>query len=319
MIDLLAVVITYNNASGIGRSIECLHRAMQQARVDGRIVVVDNASSDDTVLRLKALRTELPLELLEPGENLGFGRAINGVWRRHEARYVLLANPDAFVAPNAIRLALAHLDAHRDVGVVGARLISPEGMLQPSCRFEPTPLSLFRQRTGLQLGASKPAIDDLAWDHATVRDCDWVPGCFFLLRTEAVRGEVLFDERFFMYYEEVDLCRRLREEGWRIQYLPDVLSVHIGGESAKSIGRISKAGRQLQHLVDESEQLYFRKWFGVPGMLLNLLLTSIVVVKETIGGWIRGRRPEQGEHPLRALGSYLGTLQRTRFGTTPTR
>ncbi|POZ99712.1 glycosyltransferase family 2 protein, partial [Pseudomonas sp. MWU12-2312b] len=110
------------------------------------------------------------------------------------------------------------------------------GDLQPSCRYFPTPLNVFMARTGLERffpGVKK--VDDMTWDHNSVRECDWVPGCYYLIRREVIDQVGLFDPRYFLYYEEVDHCKRVKQAGWKVVYYPHTTVVHIGGESAKSV------------------------------------------------------------------------------------
>ena len=199
-------------------------------------------------------------------KNVGFGRANNQLLPQIAAKYVLLLNTDAFVSPDTLTKTVAYLDEHPDCGVLGVRLVGRDGTLQPSCRYFPTPFNLFLTKTGLaQLFPAVGLVDDMAWDHATVRECDWVPGCYYLIRREVIDQVGLFDPRFFLYYEEVDHCRRVKAAGWQVVYFPDTEVVHIGGESAKSAGSLTESGRQLSALQVESELLYFRKHYGLLG------------------------------------------------------
>ena len=104
------------------------------------------------------------------------------------------------------------------------------------------------------------------WDHASVRECDWVPGCYYLIRREVIDQVGLFDPRYFLYYEEVDHCKRVKQAGWKVVYYPHTTVVHIGGESAKSVDQLNVDGRQIPTLQIESELLYFRKHHGLPGL-----------------------------------------------------
>jgi N-acetylglucosaminyl-diphospho-decaprenol L-rhamnosyltransferase len=95
-------------------------------------------------------------------------------------------------------------------GVLGVKLVGRDGALQPSCRYFPTPWNVFLAKTGLQrLFPGTRLVDDMTWDHASVRECDWVPGCYYLIRREVIERVGLFDPRYFLYYEEVDHCRRV--------------------------------------------------------------------------------------------------------------
>jgi len=99
------------------------------------------------------------------------------------------------------------MDSHPQTGILGVKLLGRDGVLQPSCRYFPTPWNLFLTKTGLnKLFRNIKLVDDMAWSHDAVRDCDWVPGCYYLIRREVIDQVGLFDPRYFLYYEEVDHC-----------------------------------------------------------------------------------------------------------------
>ena len=132
------------------------------------------------------------------------------------------------------------MDSHPRCGVLGVKLVGPDGSLQPSCRYFPTPWNVFLARTGLhRFFPGTRLVDDMSWDHASVRECDWVPGCYYLVRREVIEDVGLFDPRYFLYYEEVDHCRAVRQAGWSVIYYPHTQVVHIGGESAESEGPLT--------------------------------------------------------------------------------
>jgi GT2 family glycosyltransferase len=236
-----------------------------------QIIVVDNASRDNSV---EILRAHYPqAELIENTVNVGFGRANNQALPLARGRYVLLLNTDAFVSADTLPKTVAYMDAHARCGVLGVKLVGSDGTLQPSCRYFPTPWNIFLCATGLdRLFPRARLVDDMAWDHASERDCDWVPGCYYLVRREVIERVGLFDPRYFMYYEEVDHCRAVRAAGFRVVYYPFTQVVHIGGESAGSEGPVTRAGRQISALQVESEMLYFRKHDGVAGVFAAVAL-----------------------------------------------
>lgn len=269
-LDIL--VVNYNTKHLLALMFEALARA--NAGVYPRCLVVDNASSDDS---LTVLREKFPgVYLVSNDKNIGFGRANNQLLDALQGRYALLLNTDAFVAPNTLASTLDYMEAHPECGVLGVRLNGRDGELQPSCRYFPTPLNVFLTRTGLaRLMPWVQPVDDMTWDHASVRECDWVPGCYYLIRREVLDQVGLFDPRFFLYYEEVDHCKRVKEAGWKVVYYPHTSVVHIGGESAKSEGKLTSAGRQISGLQIESELLYFRKHHGLAGLLGHMALVML--------------------------------------------
>lgn len=239
-----------------------------------RCLVVDNASNDDSV---EMLCTDYPYVFLEVNQsNIGFGRANNQLIPHVQGEYALLLNTDAFVSPDTLSKTIGFMEAHQDCGVLGARIVGRDGVLQPSCRYFSTPFNVFLSRTGLaRFFPWVRLVDDMDWDHASVRECDWVPGCYYLIRREVIDHVGLFDPRYFLYYEEVDHCKRVKEAGWKVVYYPHTSVVHIGGESAKSAGELSSASRQLSALQIESEMLYFRKHHGLAGLAWHMFLVTV--------------------------------------------
>jgi GT2 family glycosyltransferase len=314
-VDVSAIVVSYNTASLLPKAIGALRDTSFGLEV--QTIIVDNASRDDSAA---LVRREFPdCTLIVNPANVGFGRANNQVLGLVEGRYVLLLNTDAFVSPDTLPKTVAYMDAHPRCGILGVKLVDRDGVLQPSARYFPTTWNLFLQRTGLnRFFKGARMIDDMTWDHASVRQCDWVPGCYYLVRREVIDQVGLFDPRYFLYYEEVDHCLTAKRAGWEVVFYPDTTVIHIGGESAKSDGDITPAGRQLEALQIESELLYFRKNHGVAGVWMNVLLLTlgdaIIVLKHLL----------KRRSPL-ALGAYArhvalvwSLFRRTRWGTRPT-
>lgn len=270
MLDIF--IVNFNTASLLPAMFEACRLAARDLEV--RYWVVDNASQDNSV---EVLREQFPYAgLVVNGQNVGFGRANNQLLSHATGDYVLLLNTDAFVAPDTLQRTLTYMESNPQCGVLGVKLLGRNGDLQPSCRYFPNPWNVFLARTGLmRLFPKTRLVDDMNWDHASVRECDWVPGCYYLVRRQVLDEVGLFDPRYFLYYEEVDHCKRVKEAGWQVIYFPDTSVVHIGGESAKSAGNLSESGRQLSVLQIESELLYFKKQFGFSGAILYLLLTAL--------------------------------------------
>jgi N-acetylglucosaminyl-diphospho-decaprenol L-rhamnosyltransferase len=312
-IDVL--LVSFNSA----HLLERLRHTLAGAAGDGmtlRLLAVDNASTDRSA---EVLRESFPCEVfIRNGVNVGFGRANNQLLEHVRSEYVLLLNTDAFVSPDTIAKTVAYMDAHPKCGILGVRLTGSDGDLQPSRRSFPTPWNTFLRRTGLLHWAGLPGSrHDIEEDHATEAECDWVPGCYYLVRRAVLDDVGLFDPRFFLYFEEVDHCRRAREAGWTVTYLPSTSVVHLGGESAKSVSSLTN-GRQISALQIESELLYMRKHFGFGGFLLHLALVvlgdAIVALKDLLKG-----QPGAALQHLRSTRVTFGLVRSTGLGTRPTR
>jgi GT2 family glycosyltransferase len=307
-VDVSIVVVNYNTAHLLGRMFAALEAGRDDLKL--QVIVIDNASSDNSV---EVLRTRHPeAELIANSLNVGFARANNQAVPRVRGRYVLLLNTDAFVSPDTLPKSVAFMDAHPQYGVLGVKLVGEDGSLQPSCRYFPTPWNVFLASTGLeQFFTRTRLVDDMRWDHASVRECDWVPGCYYLVRREVIERVGLFDPRYFLYCEEVDHCRAVRRAGWSVVYYPFTQAVHIGGESAASAGAVDCVSRQLSPLQIESELLYFRKHHGVGGLLTSVFLTTLADVMRACSGLIRrwdtARAAAAMRHSLTTLDRLVAT------------
>jgi N-acetylglucosaminyl-diphospho-decaprenol L-rhamnosyltransferase len=270
--DVTVVVVNYNTAHLLDQMFAALEAGRGALKL--QVVVVDNASRDGSA---DFLRTNYPnIALIENPTNVGFGRANNQALPWIRGRYVLLLNTDAFMAPDTLQRTVDFMDANPRCGVLGVKLVGRDGALQPSCRYFPTPWNVFLTGTGLKRFFPRTRlVDDMFWDHGSIRECDWVPGCYYLVRREVIEQVGLFDPRYFLYYEEVDHCRAVRRAGWSVLYYPFTQVVHIGGESAKSEGPLTVHGRQISAQQIESELLYFRKHYGRAGLLSALILTLL--------------------------------------------
>jgi N-acetylglucosaminyl-diphospho-decaprenol L-rhamnosyltransferase len=315
--DVSVLVVNYNTAHLVREMWDAL--AAAQGPLTLQTIVVDNASRDDS---LSTLHTVMPqAQVIANRENVGFGRANNQALAAGvRGRYVLLLNTDAFVDANTLSSTVAYMDSHPECGLLGVRLVGRDGELQPSCRYFPTPWNVFVARAGIARFLPKiRMVDDLSWDHASVRECDWVPGCYLLIRKEVIDQVGLFDPRYFLYYEEVDLCFAAKRAGWKVVYYPDTRVVHIGGESAKSDAKLTQSGRQIAALQIESELLYFRKNHGLTGVLASVWLGSLTDLILLAKHVLRGRGTA-------GIGSYFKhawavwkLFARTRWGTVATR
>jgi N-acetylglucosaminyl-diphospho-decaprenol L-rhamnosyltransferase len=314
--DITAIIVSFNTAGLLRDAIGQLQNAAQ--RMSLKIAIVDNASKDNSVA---LIRSEFPACTLIVNEtNVGFGRANNQALSLIEGRYVLLLNTDAFVSHDTLDKTVTYMDAHPRCGVLGVKLLSRDGSLQPCARYFPTPWNLFLARTGLnRLFTHVRMVDDVTWDHASVRQCDWVPGCYYLVRKELIHQIGLFDPRYFLYYEEVDHCRAAKRAGWEVTFFSDTSVVHIGGESAKTTNKITSNGRQIESMQIESELLYFRKNHGIAGVCANVLLSACGDTINLLKNLLRRRSNASFAVCAQHIAMVWSLFKRTSWGKYPTR
>lgn len=269
--DLSILIVTYNSARLIDALLNHLHAEISDANFPfkAEVIVVDNASNDGTAQKVASSHPWV--HILASAVNLGFAAGNNLAALHASGRLLLLLNPDAMPAKGALAQGIALMNANLGVGLAGGELLNTDGVRQPSARMFPTLRDEIFTMSGL--AARYPENRTLArldrrWaDPEKDAAVDWIPGAFVFLSAKAFKAMGGFDERFFMYYEEVDLCRRLHAAGYSVLYWPRLKATHIGGASAKTIKseRVSRAGSQLESWRMRSALLYYRKHHGLWG------------------------------------------------------
>jgi GT2 family glycosyltransferase len=273
----VSIVIVSFNTRDLLR--ECL-QSVEDSAVDGdhETIVVDNASNDGSADMVEIEFSHV--RLIRSEVNLGFAGANNRGFEIARGRYIVLLNSDAFLTPGALALSVIHMENDATAGVGGARLVGRDDSWQPAARMFPSLLNDLLMMSGLAAHYPRSHVlgrADRTWaDPGEPAPVDWVPGAFSIIRKEVLDRVGYFDERFFLYYEEVDLCRRIKDAGYQIWYWPDVKIVHLGGESSKRITglEVSASGTQLTLWRMRSELLYYRKHHGASGAWSAMLLES---------------------------------------------
>jgi len=262
--DVAIVIVSFRTRDLLRECLRSLEERSQGIKTE--VIVVDNASEDGSA---EMVAREFPRVLLIRSEvNTGFAGANNLAFPHVTARYVVLLNSDAFLGERALERAIAHMDREETAGAGGGLLVGRDGAWQPSARQFPSLLNDFFSLSGLAARFPQSKLfgrADRTWaDPQVAADVDWVPGAFTIVRRAALEQAGYFDERFFLYYEEVDLCKRLRDAGYRVRYWPDVVITHWGGESSRTVGSLafSRSGRQLTLWRMRSAFLYYRKHKG---------------------------------------------------------
>lgn len=266
-IDISIVIVSFNTRELLR---QCLLSAMEEcASIKSEIIVIDNASKDKSA---EMVKESFPtVKLIQNQVNLGFAAANNLGFRQARGEFIVLLNSDAFLHKGSLKLALRRIEGNPTAGLGGGRLIGRDGSWQPSARMFPSILNDFLHLSGL--AAKYPDSHffgraDRTWASAQEStETDWVPGAFAIARREVLEKVGFFDERFFLYYEEVDLCQRIKQAGYSIWYWADVVITHLGGESSKTIRdqAISSAGSQLTLWKMRSALLYYYKYQGRRG------------------------------------------------------
>jgi len=270
--DLSVIVLNWNAREDLRRCLASVE-AHPPAH-DVRIVVADNDSHDGSAEMVAA---EFPQHVLvRHPRNAGFGAGNNRALPLATGRYVMFLNPDTVVWERAFDALIDYGDAHPDVGILGAKLLNPDGSLQYSCRRFPNLGTGFYRNTplGRMLPGNRWTSDYLMrdFDHASPLDVDWVSGAALVIRREALQELKGFDEDFYMYCEDVDLCMRAHRAGWRVVYIPDAVITHVIGRSSDLVPA------RMTYEFHRSMYTFYRKHYAAstPLFVRPLILPGIV-------------------------------------------
>lgn len=254
-VDVSVIIVTYNSRKALEPCLDSLKKQTLFGRME--VIVVDNASEDGTQ---QLVRNRYPwIDLHDTSRNIGFSRGVNVGMRMARGKFFLILNPDTVLQEDTVEKLLSFIESRPDAGLVSPKLIYPDGRLQYSCRrfYNWKVLVLRRTFLGRIFRNSKSISHHLMldYDHQAVRKVDWVIGACMLVRREAVETVGPLDERFFLYFEDVDWCYRMRQKEWGVYYYPDTVVIHAHARaSAQSVINRSFAAH-LASLVR-----YYEKW-----------------------------------------------------------
>ena len=257
-LDLSIIIVGYNSSEPLTECFRSLEACPD--RVTREIILVDNASTDRTV---EMVREAFPaVHVYANTANVGLSRAVNRGIRESRGRYVLVLNPDVEVAAGSLDALVGFMDATPTAGLAGSKLLNSDGTLQMSCRSFYTFWTLLLRRTVLgKIFRRSRSIRHhlmLDYDHATAREVDWVLGACMVVRREALADVGGMDERFFLYFEDVDWCYRMWRGGWTVWYVPDSVMHH---RHARDSARPGVNRLLIAHLI--SLLHFYEKWGGL--------------------------------------------------------
>ena len=274
--DVSAVVVDYHAGPAL---VECIHSLHDNGVRD--IVVVDNASPSAAKVPLEGL----DVRVVQPGINLGYGRGVNrGAAVATSATYLVVSNPDVIVHPGAVATLTSFLDQHPEVGIVGPTIVDPDGAVYPSQRVFPDVWLAGVHALLAPLWPGNPATRRYRSPrrNGTV---DWVSGAFFVIRREVFERVGGFDERYFMFAEDMALCWQVRELGYTVSATDDAVVTHIEG--------LSRAGASRAMLIAHHRSALRFEWQTARGirrllaplasLVLGLRLFSVLVSSRRAG------------------------------------
>lgn len=301
MIDLSIVIVNWNVRDLLDRCLASLrsdHCALE-------IIVVDNASRDDSVALVRAKYPHVTL--IANTENCGFTGGNNQGIEAAHGRFIMVLNPDTEVIGDALERMVAYLDRQLQIGALGPLLLNSDRSIQSSQRRFPTMATAVFESTWLQGIAPKHLLAHYYMDDVpptTIHEVDWLTGACTIFRREALDQVGLYDtQNFFMYSEELDLCRRVKEAGWQIVFFPEAQVIHY-------VGKSSEQAVAVRHIYFQTSKVhYFRKWHGVwRANLLRLCLLSQYVWQFGLEG-VKGLLGSRRELRQQRMAAYRAVIR----------
>ncbi len=291
--DLSVIILNWNTCALLEK---CLHSLLDcpSEVISVEVIVVDNASEDNS----RAMVTEKfpQVKLIVSKKNVGFGAGNNLALPEARGTYLLFLNSDTIVHHHALQTLVEFANNNPDAGIIGAKLLNADGSLQYSCRHYPNlATGLFRNTPlGRLFPGNKFNTDYLmsSWDHATPRDVDWVSGAALMIRRSVVDQTGCFDEEYYMYCEDVDLCYRVKhaprqkqgvEETWRVVYCPDAVITHYIGKSS------DKVPTRMTYEFHRSQYLFYTKHYRAKTPVIMRPLVPVGIGLRAVGQLTRYR------------------------------
>ena len=271
-VSVSVILVSYNTADLTIRAIECVSESLCSCDFPVDVIVIDNASRDDSVTRIRSQFPET--KVIESPINLGFGAANNKAVSECVGDYVLLLNTDAFLQSESLSVLEHYISINPSVGVVGPTVLNADGSVQTAAWNFPSPLQSFFEYSGI--GNLFPSLYFIGgyrkWKHNRTQSVPWLIGACILIRREVFIDIGGFDSAFFMYAEETDLQKRIRGAGYDIHLCADTQVIHLGGGSG------TLESESVRRYFYTSQDLYMHKHFGFVGLLLHRVIFGLFSV-----------------------------------------
>lgn len=293
------IIVSYNTRELLKNCINSIY--MTYPKKDLEILVVDNGSSDGspTMVREKFGN----VIFIESKENLGFAKANNIGIKKAEGEYILLLNPDTIVTKDCLEKSICYMDKHKDIGILGCKVVMPDGGLDLACRRSfPTPEVSFYRMAGLSKLFPKNrrfGQYNLTYlDENETYEVDSVVGAFMMVRREAIEQVGMLDEDYFMYGEDIDWCYRIKQSGWKVVYYHEAVIFHYKGASGgkKNPAIIREFYRAMQLFYEKhykSEYSFVTTGVIYLGISSKLMLSLAINQFKGLGGKQIDKKPAE--------------------------
>ncbi len=264
--ELSIIIVTYNNENTIEN---CLDSIWCHIGSDLEVIVVDNSENSMTAGKIKQFirdHQKREIKMIEPEQNIGFARGCNLGAKNATGKYLMFLNPDTIIKNDIYSYLKKCLETYPETGIAGPKMIDADGRIIKTCRNLPTGLNIFLDVIGIDRVLGTYQL--VRFPHRRIRYVEQVIGACFFMKKDLFKQLNGFDERFFIYFEEVDFCKRTSDLGLKTIFCPQAEIVHISGTSCESEKTVARMIAQLRF----SRKLYFQKHF-VKGQvfIINIL------------------------------------------------
>lgn len=266
MIHMLSIIIVNYNQKNLTKI--CVEGILKlRPKIDYEIIVVDNASTDQSQETIKQLSksVNIPFKFILNKKNLGLAKACNLGIKEAKGKYILILNPDIVVLENSIEKLYQFMEENPLVGVCGPKLLNPDKSIQTSYfRFPQWYIPLLRRTFLGKFSWAKKRLTEYMmtdFDHQKDQEVDWLLGACLMIRKKALEEVGLFDERFFLYFEDVDLCRSMKKAGWKVYYYSGAEMVHYYQRTSAEQEGVFALFSRITWIHILSAIKYFLKWY----------------------------------------------------------
>ena len=271
--DLSIIIVNYHHSHMLDNCLESVYRTIEKIQFE--VILVDNSSKDDGLEPI--LKRYTKIQFINNSKNVGFARANNQGAKIASGDFLLFINPDTVMIEDAIESMLDYIRSDSSIGILGPKVLNSDQTVQYSCRKFPTIWSGLFNRYSLmtRLFPNNRYSRDylmLDYDHNSIRSVDWVSGCCMMLSELTLKKANGFDENYFLFIEDVDLCQVIKKKGLRVVYFPNAKIFHkISSSNAHSTSRVIIKRHQ--------GMIYYNQKYSETNLIIQYMINSIIMAR----------------------------------------
>ena len=271
--DLSIIIVNYHHSHILDNCLESVYRTIEKIQFE--VILVDNSSKDDGLEPI--LKRYTKIRFINNSKNVGFARANNQGAKIASGYFLLLLNPDTPMIEDAVESMLDYIRSDSSIGILGPKVLNPDQTTQFSCRKFPTVWSGLFNRYSLttRLFPNNRYSRDylmLDYDHNSIRSVNWVSGCCMMMSESTLKKASGFDENYFLFIEDVDLCQVIKKQGLRVVYFPNAKIFHkISSSNARSTSRVIIKRHQ--------GMIYYNQKYGETNLIMRYMINSIIMAR----------------------------------------